>query len=217
MSRVYLMVEGQTEEAFVRELLQPHYARIGLYLTPIIVSTKTGYKGGVVSYAKVRPQIVRMCQQDAAAHVSTIFDLYGLPKDFPGKCNPAYPATANGREKAAFVETAFAQDIGLPNFIPNLQLHEYEALLFTQPDAFQAWTDDEDVLLHLRAVRQRSAPEDINDAPHTTPSKRILSVMPGYQKTVHGPLIACDIGLDAIRADCPHFDAWLKKLEALGN
>lgn len=138
MSRVYLLVEGQTEEAFVNELLSPHYARMGLYLTPIVVSTSPGHRGGVVSYAKVRPQIERLCRQDAGAHVTTLFDLYALPSDFPGK-----------------------------------------------------------------------------DSPHTAPSKRIQAAMPGYQKTFHGPLIACDIGLDAIRAACPHFDSWLNVIEGL--
>jgi predicted ATP-dependent endonuclease of OLD family len=46
MSRMYLLVEGQTEEAFVNELLVAHYARLGLFLIPIIVSTSPGYKGG---------------------------------------------------------------------------------------------------------------------------------------------------------------------------
>jgi len=39
--------------------------------------------------------------------------------------------------------------------------------------------------------------------------------MPDYQKTFHGPLIASDIGLDVIRGVCPHFNAWLSKLDAL--
>lgn len=104
MSRLYLLVEGQTEEAFVNELLTPHYARRGLYLVPIIVSTSPGHKGGVVSYAKVRPQIERLCKQDAAAQVSTLFDLYARPGDFPGKTSADYPAMGSGRQKAEFLE-----------------------------------------------------------------------------------------------------------------
>lgn len=214
MSRAYLLVEGQTEETFVRELLQPHYARMGLYLTPIIVSTSPGHKGGVVSYAKVRPQIERLCKQDAEAHVSTMFDLYALPSDFPGKSDPAWPRHGSGHQKADFVEARMAQDIGQGNFIPNIMVHEYEALLFVQPERFAEWAD-QDVVEALKAARQANAPEDINDDPRTAPSKRILAAMPGYQKPFHGPLLACDIGLDAMRADCPHFDGWLKKLETL--
>lgn len=217
MSRVYLLVEGQTEEAFVNELLLPHYAQLGHYLTPIIVRTSPGYRGGVTRYAKVKPQIERLCRQDTQAHVTTLFDLYALPSDFPGKAHPAYPATASGHEKATFLENALSEDIGQKNFLPNLLVHEYEALLFTQISAFERWTGHDQQLAPLRDARCTTQPEDINDHPHTAPSKRILSAWRGYQKTLHGPLIACEIGLDAIRAACPHFSAWLQKIESLPN
>lgn len=216
MKRVYLVVEGQTEEAFARELLRPHYERMGIYVTPIIVSTSPGHKGGVVSYAKVKPQLLRLCKQDAEAHVTTMFDLYALPGDFPGKSLPAYPGTGSGHQKSAFLEAQLAQDINQTNFIPNLMVHEFEALLFVQPEKFGEWTDDKTVVATLSGVTQNySCPEDINDSPHTAPSKRVLAAMSGYQKTFHGPLIACEIGLDAMRGACPHFHAWLLKIEAL--
>jgi hypothetical protein len=215
MSRVYLLVEGQTEEAFVTRLLTPHYAAAGLYLMPILVRTSHSSRGGVVSYAKIRPQIERLCKQDAGAHVSTLFDLYALPSDFPGKSTPAYPASANGHCKAEFLEAELKKDIGQPNFIPNLLVHEFEALLFSRVDAFEQWAGDNDDLETLRAARNTAAPEDINDSRLTAPSKRILAAMAKYQKTFHGPLIAIDIGLDAMRAACPHFDGWLKTIEAL--
>ncbi|MDR2853522.1 MAG: DUF4276 family protein [Burkholderiaceae bacterium] len=214
MSRIDLLAEGQTEETFVRELLQPHYARMGLFLTPILVSTSPEHKGGVVSYAKIKPQITRLCKQDAGAHVTTMFDLYALPGDFPGKSDPARPHQGSGHQKAAFLEAQLAQNIRQQNFVPNIMVHEYEALLFAQPERFADWTDRKAVDA-LTAIRQTHAPEDINDDPHTAPSKRILAVMPGYQKTFHGPLLVCEIGLDAMRKDCPHFDAWLRWLEAL--
>lgn len=213
MSRIYLLVEGQTEEAFVGELLTPHYARIGLYLTPIIVSTSPGHRGGVVSYAKIKPQIIRLCRQDARARVSTLFDLYALPADFPGKAGAGYPANGTGVQKANYLEARLQQDINEPNFLPNLLVHEFEALLFTAPQKFAQWTDDAEVVTALASAVQGSAPEDINDSPLTAPSKRVLAVMPEYQKTFHGPLIACEIGLDAMRLACPHFNAWLAKLE----
>lgn len=215
MTRIYLLVEGQTEEAFVNELLVPHYARMERFLTPIIVSTSPGYRGGVVSYAKIRPQIEKLCKQDAAAHVSTMFDLYALPGDFPGKESAAYHALANGQDKAVFLEAQLAQDIAQRNFLPNVLVHEFEALLFTDITAFEQWTDDDEVLEPLRQIRATTSPEDINDSPRTAPSKRILAAMSGYQKTFHGPLIACDIGIDPMRAACPHFDRWLTALEGL--
>lgn len=216
MTRVYLLVEGQTEEAFVRELLEPHYARLGLYLTPIIVSTSPGYKGGVVSYAKIKPQLLRLCRQDAAAHVTTLFDLYALPQDFPGKADAAYPSAGTGHMKASFLEAQLTQDIAQSNFIPNLVVHEFEVLLFVDTRKFSEWVDNYKIVISLGDQAQDyETPEDINDSPKTAPSKRILAVMPNYQKTFHGPLIACEIGLDAMRGACPHFNEWLKKLDAL--
>ena len=74
----------------------------------------------------------------------------------------------------------------------------------------------ETVVSNLSAIAQAYVtPEDINDGPQTAPSKRVSAAMPVYQKTFHGPLIACAIGLDAMRGACPHFHAWLQKLEAL--
>lgn len=214
MSRVYILVEGQTEEAFVGELLQKHYANAGLYLTPIIVNTSPGHKGGSVRYARVRPQIERLCKQDPGAHVSTMFDLYALPDDFPGKLDPARPAQGSGAQIASFLEERLQQDIGQANFLPNIMVHEFEALLFVEPRQFTHWADGRTAET-LADVRRNSMPEDIDHDPSGAPSKRILAVMPSYQKTVHGPLIACDIGLDAMRRDCPHFNGWLRKLEAL--
>jgi Domain of unknown function (DUF4276) len=167
MNRIYFLVEGQTEEAFVRELLQPHYATMGLHITPIIASTRLGYKGGVVSYSKIKPQIEKLCKKDKKAYVSTLFDLYALPTDFPGKKDSVYS------------------------------------------------TFDDSILDSLIETRKSINPENINDGPQTAPSKRIKAVWSGYQKTFHGPLIACDIGLDAIRKSCPHFNQWLERLEKL--
>ena len=218
MNRLILLVEGQTEEAFVRELLMPHYARLSVYITSIIVSTSPGYKGGVVSYAKVKPQLMRLCRQDRAAYVSTLFDLYALPTDFPGKNTTGFPAQGTGAQKAAFLEAQLALDINEPNFIPNLLVHEFEALLFAGTEQFGQWVDDATIVSTLSAITAaHTTPEDINDSPNTAPSKRVLRAMPDYQKTFHGPLIACDIGLDVMRAACPHFDTWLCRLDALAG
>lgn len=214
MRRFYLLVEGQTEETFVRELLQPHCARIGMFITPIIVSTRPGHKGGITSYAKVKPQVVRLCRQDRSATVSTMMDLYGLPSDFPGKTDPAYPASGTGRQKAEFIEARWVQDINEQNFLPYLMVHEYEALLFVEPQRFAEWTESTTLVNKLKDIAQAHAtPEEINDSPQTAPSKRILKLMPSFKKPFHGPLIATEIGLDALRQACPHFNNWIESLE----
>ncbi|MDV7397185.1 DUF4276 family protein, partial [Arthrospira platensis SPKY1] len=62
-----------------------------------------------------------------------------------------------------------------------------------------------------------SSPEEINDHPQTAPSKRLISLLKGYDKALHGPLVALDIGLDRLRVENPRFDAWIKRLEALAT
>jgi hypothetical protein len=59
----------------------------------------------------------------------------------------------------------------------------------------------------------------INDGPNTAPSKRIASQIPDYEdaKAAVGPEIAELIRLDTIRSKCPHFHAWLSRLESLGS
>jgi len=212
MSRVLVFVEGQTEETFVRDLLVPYFAPLGIYLTPILAQTSPGHKGGIVSYGKVKHQVTRLCRQDHGAYVTTLIDYYGLPTDFPDSDNQAQDA----HQRVLQIEQALQQDIDEPNFVPNLLLHEFEALLFSAPAKFAEWLDDGEPVAELEAIRAAfDSPEHINNSPQTAPSKRILALVPNYKKTLHGPLIAEDIGLDAIRAQCPHFNRWIERLLAL--
>ncbi|NPE60936.1 DUF4276 family protein [Dickeya dadantii] len=217
MIRVNIFVEGQTEETFVRDVLAPAFAYQQIYFTPILAQTSRGYKGGIVSYGKVKHQIERLCKQDPQAWVTTMIDYYGLPTDFPGLDeNPAQHADIYVR--IARLEQAFKQDINLPNFLANFIVHEYEALLFCQPEKFIDWIDDETPVKKLLAMKAEfPTPEQINNSPQTAPSKRILATIPTYKKTLHGPLIAADIGLDSMRQQCPHFHSWLQRIEALAD
>ncbi len=219
MIRVYVFAEGQTEETFVRDVLTPHYARQQIFFDVIVAQTSPGHKGGIVSYGKVKYQLERICKQHHSAYITTMIDLYGLPNDFPGKTSATYPATGTAEQKASFLEQQLAADINQPNLIPNLMVHEYEALLFCQPEKFSDWIDDASgaVATLQKARAGVESPEKINDSPHTAPSKRILAVMPQYQKPLHGPLIAGDIGLDEMRRQCPHFNQWLGRIEQLAE
>ena len=58
-TRVHILVEGQTEESFVNRLLAPHLANFQVWLKPRIIRTSKGYKGGVVSYGKLKHQVER--------------------------------------------------------------------------------------------------------------------------------------------------------------
>ena len=65
MVKVLILVEGQTEEAFVKNLLVTHLQEHGVAVVPIIVATKrllTGDKkrGGYVPYPRLREEVRRL-------------------------------------------------------------------------------------------------------------------------------------------------------------
>ena len=105
---------------------------------------------------------------------------------------------------------------------PYVQRHEFEGLLFSDATAFRAVAHmtgmtDPDIEALAAVRRQFATPEDINDGSDTAPSKRIKHMVPRYRKSLHGPLVARAMGLPTIRAQCPRFDAWLKRLEGLAH
>ncbi|UCH95371.1 MAG: DUF4276 family protein [Candidatus Aminicenantes bacterium] len=213
MIRVHVFVEGQTEETFVTELLQYHFLHMHIYLNPILIRTGKKGRGGVSTYGKIQWQIKKKCKEDKTAYVTTMLDVYGLPKDFPGKAAADKETSIQG--KVRYLEDAFFKDIDQKHFIPNLLMHEFEALLFTAPYAFAEWFNEE-AAGKLQEERQDfTTPEHIDDNPETAPSRRILRHCPGYQKPHHGILIALSIGLDNIRKECGHFNEWIEKIEKL--
>lgn len=215
MQKVLGLVEGPTEERFIKEIVSPHLQQHGVAIIPTIAVTKRvkagpDFKGGIVSYVKVRNDLLKLLLDSSAACVTTMFDLYGLPLDFPG-CR-----TASGPpyDKVKVIEQAFEKEINHPRFLAHLTLHEFEGLLFTAPAKIaQALNEPqkEDALIAIRDCFR--TPEEINDDPRTAPSKRIINLFPHYGKVLHGSIIAQRIGLDTIRAECPHFNEWLTKLE----
>jgi len=213
--RVHVFCEGQTEETFVREVLQEHFNRQGIFLNPIIVRTSKAGKGGVTSYAKIKWQIEYKCKEDPQAWVTTLFDYYGLPKDFPEKFSA--DKIVDPYRKVAHLEKKFEEDINQGNFISNLFLHEYEALLFSGVDKFGEWFGEHANRALSGEQNDFKTPEQFNNNVNTAPSKRILKHCEAYDKPVHGALIAMDIGLDVIRKSCVHFNKWLTRIELLAS
>ncbi len=213
MIRVHVFVEGQTEETFVKDVLYDHFCPLDIFLNPILVRTSKIGKGGIQSYGKIRWQVEQKCKEDKQAYVTTMFDVYGLPKDFPGKDEAL--KIADVINKAQYLEDAFNKDINQKHFIPNFLLHEFEALLFSAPQMFANLFDELSVAKLMSEGKGFPTPEHINDHPQTAPSKRILRYIPAYQKPIDGILIAQAIGLDSIRKECRHFNGWLENLEGL--
>ena len=220
--RLNFIVEGPTERRFVENILRPHLSDRSIWVFARCVETSRSrgrkYSGGIRDYAKAKRDIERWMKEDqnADARFTTMFDLYALPGDFPG-----YGEARQERDPYArvrFLEDALGEDISDQRFVPYLQLHEFEALLFSDPKKFGERFDRHSTgISRLVQIAEQSNPELINDGNETAPSKQIIRAIPEYgsDKASSGPIVAERIGLPTLRAKCQHFSEWLDKLEAL--
>ena len=216
---MYILCEGQTEDGFVKEVLAPYMLPNGIFVTPLILSTKRiasgkKYKGGGSQYSKIRTELEILCKGDPTAFVTTMFDYYKLPNDTPGK-----GATGDIYEIAREIESAVRTDLGgQRNLLVNLIMHEFEGLLFSDISAFSSEAKaDEKAILELGQIKSGfKTPEHINDSELTAPSRRIMKILPEYSKTLNGISIAKRIGIKKIAEECLHFGEWIEHIRELG-
>lgn len=202
MRLVHILVEGPTEEKFIKEILTPHFSQREIYLTPINLC-------GVSKYSIVKREVKNLLKNSGVDLVSTMLDYYGLHNDFPGK--DSLNQQWSYLQKVEHLEKAFSDDIDDAKFLPYLQMHEFEALLFCDCVPFARLTKQ---YIQIQKIAEEfDTPEQINDSAQTAPSKRIVGLMSNYNKPLHGAVIAKDIGLSKMREKCEHFDGWIKSLE----
>ena len=218
VSRIRILVEGQTEETFVNEILSPHLNQMGIYPYAFIFRKK----GGSFAYQRARKEILNSLKEDKTCICTTMVDFYGMPTDWPGRVESQ--SCQDYQDKAQRVEQALSEDIvaqmgeswNPSQFIPYVQMHEFEALLFSDTVVLAASNPAISSQLE-RILQSFSCPEEINDNYDTCPSRQIKQYIENYVKTVDGIIAAQKIGLKKIRMKCPHFDEWIKKLESIGS
>lgn len=223
MIRLHIIAEGQTEETFVNRVLAPYLGERNIFADTHCVTTRRHHgkvwRGGMRRYAQVKRDIDlwRRNDQQEDARFTTFLDLYALPNDFPGRSQAAQHS--DPYEKVEVIERALADNVQDGRFIPYIQLHEFEALVLTDPRKLE-----HDFIDHEEAIRQLeelvsgfSSPEEIDEGPTTAPSKRIIHEIPEYagRKATAGPNVTEKIGIERLREKCPHFNTWLKTLEAM--
>jgi hypothetical protein len=221
--RVHIVTEGQTETNFVKKILVPYFSCLDIVLIPCTLVTKNDrkagrqYKGGISRYSKAKNDILKCMAytQNPSVYVSTFFDFYRLPDDFPG-----YGAAQGMNDpylKAELLEKSLRDDIDKDgvSFLPYLSLHEFEALLFSNIKVIEKHFFDKNIEPLMDAVSLHQNPELINEGEQTSPSKRILQCVPEYAKPVDGVEIVQKIGLDVLRSKCTHFNNWIERLEKL--
>ena len=222
MKEIVVVCEGQTEEVFVNEILAPTLWDRNVFLYPRLIATSRRSKGGSLKGQRVLRFLRNTLRERRSTYVTTLFDLYALPMDFPGR--NAATARMDPTEQAASVEAGFraavieAVECRPDRFVPHVQPYEFEALLFSDPGQFAAvepaW---QRYVAQLEAARRSArSPEHINDGAETHPSARLRNLLrPRYNKIRHGRAVSVRIGVDRMRAECSHFDGWLARVETL--
>lgn len=227
MVRLYLFAEGPTEQTFADTVLKPYLARFGVYMQgPIVIANarKRGkvYRGGGRNFAAMQDDIGRLLKQESSDEVffTTMIDLYALHTKFPG-LEEAEKLRHIPYERVDALEKSWSDEVHDRRFIPFIQLHEFEAYLFSDVSQFAAFFDNADsqIAALQKIVDAVQSPELIDDGQHTAPSKRIITQFPEYKRSKKrvGPQMAERIGLEHIRSTCPHFKGWIERLEKLGE
>ena len=217
---VHVLCEGQTEQGFVKEVLTPYLKANGVASVKSILITTNKKKetaGGMFSYSQVHNDLElikkRNIDNELERHIfTTMFDYYQLPSSFP-----EFDKSQNISDKyqrIEFLEKSFAQYENEARFIPYIQLHEFEALVFCGLDYLSQ--EFPKCKRNIKALKDEldkiGNPELINNHPNTAPSKRIINALKGskkepvyhYNKPMNGKNITEKVGIDKLRSECKH-------------
>jgi len=213
MRGIYILGEGPTEEEFINNVIRPYLAAREIYdVRCILMQTSPGHKGGDITYARYKHNAANLLKREKDILVTSLIDFYKLRTDFP---QYSHSLTIKDKiKRVTFLEEAITKDLNQPRFIPYIQLHEFEGLLFSSSDGFDFLPDiPEQSRKELNeAVNLHDNPELLNDGGQTAPSKRLERLIPGYQKPYHGPLIAEINTMDKIMTRCERFKSWIETI-----
>ena len=223
MKKLFIVTEGETEELFVKKVIRPHLQRLGMHAEAQqwITNRKLGTGGGGGNFDLIENHIRRLMsryQHDQTVFISVMVDLYAFPKQGNSVFDDTISKIQNGKDKVLRLEDRLKERMAYRNFIPYVQLYEFETLLLSKPDALSVfYTDKKKEIEALADEVSGMNPEDINDTPEGAPSRRIIKHILKYekQKTSAGVITAEKIGLPHLRATCSHFNDWITKLERL--
>lgn len=224
---LHVLCEGQTEERFCAQVLKDYLKSFDIVVKPQILVTnkKKNCRGGLLHFVQVERDLSQMFKQfrdtDFEQHwFTTMFDFYALPDEFPGYKDQI----ADHRLRVVHLEDALGAHFKHDRFIPYIQLHEFEALVFAGLDKLKAQYApdrklDKAISKLENALEQHNGnPEEVNDSPVTAPSKRIIAAftsLHNYNKKMTGPDVAKAIGISNLKIKCVHFAQWIGKVEAI--
>jgi hypothetical protein len=214
--RIYAIVEGQTEQKFIKEVLAPYLAPKNIYLCATILK-KSGENGGDVKFSRAKNDIGNFLKQSSDVQVTLMVDYYGI-SEWPGYAESKKQSTHTKKHKFLMDETSkevqklFPDKNPQARFIPYFSMYEIEALYFCNPEALAKQIGVKKTEIDA-IVSKCGEPENINDSSATSPSKRLKALSQSFKKTLTGISIAKEIGIKTMRDRSPLFDAWITQLE----
>ncbi len=220
-AEVVVLTEGRTEQTFIKQLLAPYMGNLGVYLTPVQLD-KPGQRGGDVRFVRAKNDIGRYLKQRSETYVSLLIDYYGIGSDWPGleTIKPGAPpsdiAAAICTATQEYIDAEFADFGADVRFVPHIAVHEFEALLFSEPETLARFIQVNQKHVD-EIIEECGEPEAIDNSPHSAPSKRIEKLYRRFKKTSTGIAIAQEIGIEQMRLKCSVFDDWLDRLESLAG
>jgi Domain of unknown function (DUF4276) len=219
MKRIIIICEGETEREFCQSVLYPHFlSKNCLIEAPLI--KKSG--GGIVKWTFLKKDIESILMNDRTAVLTTFIDFYGLTDkhEFPQWSDSI--RFVDKVERMQFLEEAMRNNLDDDlryRFLPYIQLHEFEGLLFNNIDVYRSQftsTEIRDWQELTHTIESFPNSELINDGRETAPSKRLKRLIVGYNKPIYGCILAETIGLERIRNKNPRFNRWIDTLESFG-
>jgi hypothetical protein len=220
MIRICAIVEGYTEQTFIKKVIAPTLASKNIFIHAQLINTSPSGRGGALSYDRVKRDLLKTLKRDNDLFVTTFFDLYALDSKFP-----AYHQSVQQNDihrRVAMLEQALHEDLPQEigsRFIPHIQPYEFEALLFSDIDKLLSleknWLSNHDEFTAI--ITKYKNPELINGGADTHPSARLNQLLnhPRYTKVIDGSRASEAIGIDKILEKCPHFSQWHDKLNSL--
>lgn len=214
MRPIIIVVEGLTEKRFVDDCLAPYlFQQFGIHDVSARELGVPGKKGGNVSFSRVKLDVTLLLKQRGDAIVTMLVDYYGMRTDFPDYTQCHQHNLTDTRLDC--LEKSLEKAIDSQRFLAYFQKYEFEALLFCKGKSLTNYftvTICEEIQLLRQTVL---TPEDINT--NFPPSYRLNELFIqhekiGYRKTLHGPLMALELGINTILADCPRFAKWVQTI-----
>lgn len=206
MSRILILLEGETEYEFVSKVLAPYLLTKFIFLIPIVVETKkviggTSHKGGG-DFSKIKADILSLLHDSNAVAVTTLYDFYGFPA-IPNLHDEIYKDILK-------LEEAIANQFNNRRFKPYLQMHEFEAFLFIEPELTAKAALKQQHAASIQQHRnQFNHVEEINLGLCTAPSKRLIATIGKYNKPRIGGKVTQALGISRLMQECPKFAAWV--------